>query len=176
MKPIKFILVIVSAFVLLGLLLPSTTHVERRVVIDAAPQQVFVYLNDYRRFNQWSPWFQRDPNTQFVYSGSATGVGSRMQWHSEHEQVGSGVQEIIVSEPYRYIKVLLDFGDGGQTEATYSLSQEAGGTLLVWGFDMPHGWNLVSRYFGLMMDGWIGPDYETGLANLKQLLEVKIVQ
>lgn len=29
----------------------------------------------------------------------------------------------------------------------------------------------ISTYFGFLMDGMIGPDYETGLQNLKALAE-----
>lgn len=173
MKFIKVLLTVLCLLVLLGLFLPTTTHVERRILIDASPQQVFSFLNDYRKFNQWSPWLQRDPNMDIQYSGPSTGVASRMQWQSDHEQVGSGAQEIIISEPYSLIKVRLEFGGSDSAEAFFTLNQEAAGTLLVWGFDMPHGWNLLSRYFGLMMDSWVGPDYEAGLDNLKQLAEAK---
>ena len=27
------------------------------------------------------------------------------------------------------------------------------------------------RWMGLMMDGWVGPDYEKGLQNLRKLVE-----
>ena len=33
------------------------------------------------------------------------------------------------------------------------------------------GGNPVARYVGLMMDGMVGPAYEQGLANLKEILE-----
>ena len=31
--------------------------------------------------------------------------------------------------------------------------------------------NLIGRYFGLMMEKWLGPDYEKGLENLKRVAE-----
>jgi hypothetical protein len=33
------------------------------------------------------------------------------------------------------------------------------------------GVNPVGRWMGLMMDRWVGADYERGLANLKALVE-----
>jgi hypothetical protein len=33
------------------------------------------------------------------------------------------------------------------------------------------GGNPVNRYFGVMMDRLVGPDFEAGLANLKALAE-----
>jgi uncharacterized protein YndB with AHSA1/START domain len=171
MKVLKWGLAGIVVLLVVSFLLPSTTRVERSVTIDASPIQVFVYLNDYRHFNQWSPWYERDPNTQFEFSGPATGVGSRMQWQSDHRQVGAGAQEIVESEPARYLKVRLEFGDGAPAYADFRLTPLEAGTQVVWGFQMSHGWNPVSRWFGLMMDRWIGPDYQAGLANLKQVVE-----
>ena len=37
--------------------------------------------------------------------------------------------------------------------------------------DTDFGFNLPSRFFGLMFEKWLGPDYETGLTNLKRLAE-----
>ena len=39
---------------------------------------------------------------------------------------------------------------------------------------MAHGWDLLGRIFGLMMDAMVGPDYEAGLENLKQLAEADV--
>lgn len=174
MKFIKYLLGVLALLVIVGLFLPSSTHVERSALINASQDVVFGYLNDYRKFNQWSPWFKRDPNTKYEYSGPASGVGSKMSWNSEHRQVGSGSQEIIESRPNSYLKVFLDFGAQGQSEASFQLSLEGGGTRIVWALDMDHGWDLLSRAFGLMMDGWVGPDYEAGLQNLKEVAEADV--
>ena len=55
---------------------------NEKQLIQAPPQVVFGYINDYRKFNQWSPWFERDPEAKYEYSGP-TGVGSKMHWESE---------------------------------------------------------------------------------------------
>jgi hypothetical protein len=44
---------------------------------------------------------------------------------------------------------------------------------VTWAFDTDFGYNLVGRYFGLMLPRSIGADYEKGLANLKDLAEGK---
>jgi len=40
-----------------------------------------------------------------------------------------------------------------------------------WGFHNDIGFNPIGRFFGLMMDGMLGPDYEDGLARLKKVAE-----
>ena len=51
------------------------------------------------------------------------------------------------------------------------LAAADGGTEVTWGFETDLGMNPVGRWMGLMMDSWIGADYEAGLARLKALVE-----
>ena len=66
--------------------------------------------------------------------------------------------------------VALDF-DGSQAQAAYLLEPEGDGTRLTWAFDTEHGKNPVSRWFGLMLDRWVGGDFARGLGKLKTVLE-----
>ncbi len=157
-------------FGVIGLFLPSSQHVERQVTIDAPASRVFPYLNDFRKFNEWSPWARLDPNTRYTFSGTESGTGAIMQWSSEHEHVGNGSQQIVDSKLNEFVKTELDFGFGAPANAAFALSESAGQTTVVWAFDAYLG-NTISRYFGLMMDNWVGSSYEQGLADLKALVE-----
>ena len=158
--------------VVVGFLLPRDVRVERSVEIDASPQAVFMMVNDFQQFNRWQPWAQIDPTTRYVYEGPATGAGSRMTWYSDHPQVGDGMQEITLSEPYSRVRMALDFGTGGLANADYLIDAvDADGSILTWTLETDMGGNPVARYVGLMMDGMVGPAYEQGLANLKEILE-----
>ena len=165
------LIIVICSLVLIGFALPAKTHVERKVMISAAPEAVFFLLNNYKNFNRWSPWAERDPKALYEFSGPVSGVGAKMTWQSDHAEVGSGSQEITLSKPYERIEVLLDFGDKGTAVAFFALAPQASGTDLTWGFDTDHGGNIMARYMGLMMDSWVGPDYEKGLAKLKRILE-----
>lgn len=176
MRFVKILLgVLVTLAVLLvigGMLLPSEQHVERSVVIEADPAKIFSLVNDYREFNKWSPWATLDPEgTRYEFSGPATGVGSKMGWSSEHPNVGSGAQEIVDSKPNAMVKSKLTFeGFDTPSYATFTLEPTDGGTRVTWSFDANFD-NMVGRYMGLMMDKWVGGDYERGLARLKELAE-----
>jgi len=163
------ILTVLAAVIIVGgLALPSTVHVERSIVIAAAAAKVFPYVNNYRLFNTWSPWARKHPETRYTFSGPESGVGAKMSWTGQNE---FGNQVIVESEPDRRVKVALDFGGMGKATATYTLSPEGNGTKVIWGFDEDFGWNLPARYFGLMFEKFIGPDYEQGLAALKAKVE-----
>jgi cytochrome c551/c552 len=154
-----------------GLLLPSKMHAERATVIHAAPAAIFAYVNDFQEFNLWSPWAKLDTNTKYTFSGPNSGVGATMAWHSEHRKVGDGQQKIMASEPDRHVQTALTFGDMGMAYASIDLSASGADTRVTWGFDQDVGYNILGRYFGLLMDKFIGADYEQGLASLKALAE-----
>lgn len=165
------LLALVALLVVIGFFLPSTAHLERSTVISAPQSTVFALVNGYARFNEWSPWAGMDPQTKYTYEGPAQGVGAKQAWESDHQDVGSGSQVIQVSTPYSRVESELDFGPQGTAQAFFDLSAEGDDTKVVWGFDSSFGYNLIFRYFGLMMDGMLGPQYEQGLAGLKELAE-----
>ena len=173
MKFIRWVLAAIVALLLVfvagSLLLPSSTRVERSVVIDRSPAEVFATLDSFERFNAWSPWAEYDPQATYTYEGPARGVGARMRWVG-NRAVGTGSQEITASEPHRRILVALDF-DGSLAQASYLLAPEGQGTRVTWAFDSAHGWNPFKRWLGLLFDRMIGADYEKGLGRLKALLE-----
>ena len=175
MKVLKVLLgiiaVLVVAFIIGGMLLPSGQYVERSAFVKAEQAAVFALVSDFREFNKWSPWAEYDPDTQYDYSGPATGVGAKVTWRSEHPNVGNGEQETVEYQPNSMVKTKLTF-DGFDTPsyATFELEPGDGGTRVTWSFDANLD-TLLGRYMGLMMDEWVGGDYERGLANLQAMAE-----
>lgn len=159
--------------VVVGLFLPRTVHVERSVTIHASAEQIWPYLVSYHRFNEWSPWMDRDPDMTVEITGPESGVGTRMEW-SGNDQVGTGAQEITAAEPYTRVETYLDFGSEGDAVAFFDLTPVENGTEVTWGFDTDFGWNIIGRYFGLMFDSFVGADYEEGLTNLRNVVEEQV--
>ena len=169
---VLLLLVLLVVLVIVGYMLPKERELERSVVIDASPEQVFSLINDFREFNRWSPWAQIDPEgTQYEFSGPPAGTGAIMSWTSEHPNVGSGTQKILESVPFEKIRTELRFG-GFETPAfaTFTLQATDEGTEVTWAFESEMD-GLIGRYMGLMLDKWVGADYERGLALLKELTE-----
>ena len=168
----KYLGLLVVVVLAVAYILPGKVQVERATTIDAPPNAVFDIVNSFEAFNQWSPWYERDPEGDYRIEGPETGVGARMVWASERPDVGAGSQEIIESVPDRLVRTRLDFGEMGDAKASFEIEpQGEDRTHLVWGFETDLGLNPLSRYVGLMLESWIGPDYEHGLAKLKTLAE-----
>ena len=147
---VAFVAVVVGvAFVL-----PQQVHVERSAVIAASPDQVFAVVNDLTRAKEWGPWYKRDPKMEIAFEGPPAGVGAKLKWNSASE--GEGSQEIVESEPFKSIKIKLDFGSQGTASAAFQFVTVEGGTKVTWSMDTDVGMNPVARYMGLMFDSWIG--------------------
>lgn len=46
---------------------PAAFRIERSALIQATPEQVFAWVNDFHRWHQWSPWARRDPAMRVSY-------------------------------------------------------------------------------------------------------------
>ncbi|UYV37078.1 SRPBCC family protein [Rhodobacteraceae bacterium D3-12] len=165
------LLALVLLLVVVAYLLPRNVHVVRAIPIDAPPETVFPFVNSLKEGVKWSPWLSRDPNTTLAFSGPESGVGNALEWTSRDPQVSTGKQVITKSTPNSHVTTALDFGDMGLATARFTLTPAGTGTLISWRFDADMGRNPLSRWMGLMMDRWVGDDFEQGLANLKTLIE-----
>lgn len=173
-KLLKIIVWIFAAMVMIfvggGYLLPNEVTVQRQAVIDVPPQNVFALVSGFKRFNEWSPWAEIDPNIQYTVDGPEAGVGANMSWASNNSNVGVGKQTITESVADSRVVSDVDLGKMGRTTSFWDLKPEGNGTLVTWGFKMKLDGQL-DRWTGLGMDSVWGPDYEKGLAKLKALAE-----
>lgn len=170
-KLLLWVVVIVLILVGIGFVLPEKVHVERSIVIARPASEVYAVINSYRRFNEWSPWYALDPTAKYTVSGPVSGVGAKQTWESKNDNVGSGNQEIVATEPNKMVKTQLDFGDMGRPVAVFTIEPIEKDVKLTWSLDADMGKSPVRRYFGLFMDSMVGKDYEIGLAKLKTLVE-----
>ncbi|MDB5971187.1 MAG: Polyketide cyclase / dehydrase and lipid transport [Hydrocarboniphaga sp.] len=168
---VVFVLLVIAA-IGVGFTLPDRAKVERSVLIDASPATVYTVLNGFHQFNRWSPWADIDPQTVYTYQGPLLGVGARSAWSSKDPKAGSGDQEILEATPYTIIKVRLRFeGMDMDNLLTYTLTAAGAGTQLSWTYLSDFNGNLLNRYFGLLLDRMIGPDFDKGLSRLKSFAE-----
>ncbi len=167
---IWLVVAVIVVFLGGGYILPGEAVVQRQVVIAAPPEKVFAVIGNLKRFNEWSPWAEIDPDIQYIFVGPETGVGQKMSWTSNHPDVGNGSQTITGFEENKRTTTELDFGDMGKAVASMELAPVDGGTGVTWGFKKELK-GAMERWFGLLFDRWIGADYEKGLARLKALAE-----
>ena len=166
------LVVLALVFVAVAFALPNQITVSRSVVINAPEAAVFPYLNNLHAFKDWSPWAERDPNVRVSYSGPETGKGASLSWASEQASVGRGSMQIAESDPNRRIDLGVDY-NGLEGTAFYTIAPAGSGSKVTWGFGHETGTSPIKRWRGLMLDGFVGSEYQVGLENLKEKIEAE---
>jgi hypothetical protein len=162
------VLVLILGAVALGL--PAHVTVARSKVINAPEYAIFPYLDNPRRFADWSPWAARDPNMKVTYSGPQQGKGSKVEWLSEEPSIGAGSMEIVEVEPSRSVGLTANY-NGLEGTSAYDLAPAGSGSKVTWSFGFETGSSPLKRWKALMLDGFIGAEYDAGLAKLKARVE-----
>jgi hypothetical protein len=59
---------------------PDTFTVSRTATINAAPEKIFPFLNDFNMWGRWSPYEKLDPAMRRAIAGASSGVGAAYAW------------------------------------------------------------------------------------------------
>jgi carbon monoxide dehydrogenase subunit G len=154
---------IVSILGLVVLALPARKRVERSAVVAASPEAVFEVLSSTAGFQTFNPYRDDEPELKIVPFGPASGIGAGFAFEGKSTK---GTQTITQCEPNKSVTMQIDLGSMGKPTQTFTVTPDSGGTRVTWATESAFGMNPIGRVFGLMMDGYLGPIYERGLANL----------
>ena len=150
----------------------SQFEVVRSTTIGAPRDRVRALIDDFRRWREWSPWEEIDPQLRREYSGAESGAGARYAWEG-NRKAGRGNMEILDSAPER-VTLRLTFEKPFKATNRTDFELEPSGdssTVVTWRMS---GENrgiaaLFSRI--VSMDKMVGKDFEKGLARMKQAAE-----
>jgi hypothetical protein len=158
--------ILILGLFLFSLYLPSRLKIERSLVIEARPEVVFREVDTLRNWERWSPWHQLDPAMKLVYGEKERGTGASYSWESKKRNVGRGSLMITESRPYEYISININFTDHGASKGHFRFEPVGEDTRVIWVMEMAVGQNPARKMIGLMMDKWVGRDFERGLQQL----------
>ena len=146
---------------------PSHFSISRSRAIAAPPPVAHAYVNDFRKWAEWSPWEKRDPALTRHYSGQPSGTGAVYAWKG-NRNVGEGRMTITDSRPPHNVAIRLEFlKPFQQTNATtFDFAPAGAGTQVSWTMTGEN--SFMGKAFSVFMnmDKVIGADFEQGLANL----------
>jgi len=151
---------------------PDTFLVQRTVTIAAPRENVFGLIQDLHQWASWSPWEKMDPAMKKTYRGAPLGRGAILEWDGNHD-VGAGRMEIVSTVPSSQVVIKLDFLKPFEAHNQAEFTLDGGGTAttVTWAMHGPQPFIMKVMDLVLGMDKMVGKDFETGLANLKQLAE-----
>lgn len=170
------IVLIVVFFVGMGMMLPNSAYVERSIAIERPLSHVYDTLYSNRRYENWAPWQQIDPNVNFQLTEVAAGKGSGASWTSSNPALGNGEQIITeAAVDYNEGVATIDYNLTPQPKlmgaSRITVRSEPIGVKVTWGYEVKFGADLIARYKGLYLDGSLGDELQLGLARLKQIVE-----
>src|SRR6185503_19952348 len=88
------IVVAVAIFCVVVALQPAHYRVERSAMMNAPSPVVFNQVNDFHKWDAWSPWAKLDPNMKTTHSGPLAGKGAVYTW-TGNSDVGEGRMTIL---------------------------------------------------------------------------------
>lgn len=173
LKTIALVVVVIIAGILIfAATKPDTFRVERSAAIKAPPEKVFALINDFKRWEAWSPWEKKDPAMKRTYGATTGGKGAHYAWEGNSD-VGQGSMDIAESVPPSKIALKLDFIKPfeGHNTVIFTLAPKGDMTDVTWSMSGPAPFMAKVMQVFINMDTMVGKDFESGLANLKAAAE-----
>ncbi|WP_314148375.1 SRPBCC family protein [uncultured Leifsonia sp.] len=146
----------------------DTVIVERTERILATPERLLPMIANLPRWIEWSPWEGTDPGMNREYGGESGTVGSTYSWEG-NRKAGAGSMRVTAVDPDG-VGIALRFTRPfrSASDIRFVLEQEGtDATRVIWRMESPK--TFFSRFFNL--DTLVGPDFEKGLRQLKQVAE-----
>jgi uncharacterized protein YndB with AHSA1/START domain len=177
MKVVKWLIgavaLLLGIFILITFFLPREYEVERSVEIAAPAELVFSQVVDLEVWQEWNPWNEMDPDMLIEYGELSSGPGASYTWKSD--VAGDGGMKIIKVEAMEHVRYELTF-EGYEENPAYSSLYITSGedpttSTVRWTFEGNVGDSFFGRWMSVMVDKFIGPSYEKGLASLKERCE-----
>jgi len=129
-------------------------------------------VNDFHQWEAWNPWGKIDPAMKQTYEGAPAGTGAIYTWAGNNE-VGEGRMTIMESRPSELIRVKLEFFKpfAGTNTAEFTFKPEANQTMVTWSMFGEKNFMAKAIHLFMNMDRMIGGQFETGLAQMKSVVE-----
>ena len=165
----KWILALAGlAIVLLAMLvpglLPETGSASATLEVKASPRIVYAQLNDFRNWQLWSAWHQKQSPDEARFGNGGVGAGAQVSFTSAE---GEFMAVIVKSQPHQTVEVAIDNHAGPFTVHHVDIRESEGKSLVSWSTGFKHdGWRTL--FFRLKA----GADIKKSLRGLKDAAEL----
>ena len=147
-----FLSLVVGTFIL-----PTELNIERAVLVNAKPVDLYSSISDLSKWNDWEPWGTG------TTSEHTTGVGASRGWPGGGEMI---LSELEKDEVHYQVHGLAMPASG-----FLALQEVEGGTAVVWVHQTQSGYGPISRISGWASRGTLALELDSGLERLKASAE-----
>ena len=152
---------------------PNDYLVTRTKTINAPAELVYNNVIDFKNWEHWSAWVEKDSNLIITYPENTKGVGGHYSWEDKD---GIGTMKTLATVKNASIDQELQFDDFEPSKIAWVFKPHANGTTEVtWsmiGENVPFGFKAFAAIQG-GFDAMIGPDFERGLEKLDSLMTIE---
>lgn len=177
MKIFKSLLFLVLILVIGALIYvavqPNDYNVTRTKTINAPVEIVYNNIMDFKNWEHWSSWAEKDSNLVITYPKKTKGIGGHYSWEDKD---GIGTMKTLATVENASIDQEMQFGDFEPSKIQWVFKPHANGTTEVtWsmiGENIPFGFKAFALSQG-GFDTMIGPDFDRGLEKLDSLMVIE---
>ena len=174
MKFLKYLLflllIVIIGFAIYVAVQPSDFEVTRYRTVKAPAAVLYNNVIDYKNWESWSPWVEKEPDLIISYPEQTKGVGGSYSWEGKD---GLGNMKTLATNPNVSIEQELQFGDYHPSKIKWIFEpREDNKTNVTWimnGEKIPFMFKAFAAVSG-GFDSMIGPDFERGLEKLDSLV------
>jgi effector-binding domain-containing protein len=164
------ILIAIIGFAIYVAVQPNSFEVSRERTINAPSAVLYDNVIDYKNWESWSSWVEKEPDLKLIFPELTEGVGGSYSWEGKD---GVGSMKTLATTPKTSIEQELQFGEYHPSKINWTFESTADNkTKVTWKMNsdkvpfMFKGFAAVSGGF----DNMIGPDFERGLEKLDSIV------
>jgi hypothetical protein len=162
------LLAVAVVFVAVGFMLERDPVFKSSRVIKASPEAIHEWVGDLRKWDDWGPWREDDPDITYEYSDTTTGVGDTMSWKMKS---GTGNVEITSTDPQAGLHYMFQWGKQTPLPGNITYRTVDDGTEVTWWFQVKTGNNIIARYMLTAFRGRMIGMFDRGLKGLQTKVE-----
>jgi len=138
--------------------------------MDSSLDRAFELSNNLNHWAKWSPWTALNDSIKVTIGDISTGIGASQTWHDNN---GGGRLIFIESIENKKISYNIWFGDAKNPAiSNMTFKQLTVNKIQVhWTIEGDMQIPIIGFIFALLMDTLVGPAFELGLENLKEISE-----
>jgi hypothetical protein len=165
---------LIALMLIIALFAKKEYTIEREIIIKKPIKMVFDYIRLLKNQDNFSKWATLDPGMKKEYRGTDGNIGFISAWDSDVKQVGKGeqtIKEILEGKSVDFeIHFMKPFDAKAKARmVTESISDNQ--TKVKWSFNNGMKYPMNIMLLVMNMEKMLGDDLQTGLKNLKNLLE-----
>ena len=154
---------VLVALLLIGFILPGTWSAEASIQIEAAPAEVFPYLNDLSRWDTWTNW----GDIESELSDPPRSVGASRSW--DDPNFGTGSVTITSSSAPTLVRYEVEVEGRASVNGELRIEALGGMSRVTWREEGDLGRNPLMGYVARNMSKSQGTQLAEGLEKLRYI-------